>query len=59
MPLEDHIGDICRKARLQTKTDLAQCAAVAGLEVEELQAWETEGQLGERSKWRPWLNWWV
>ncbi len=46
MPLEDHIGDICRKARLQTKTDLAQCAAVAGLEVEELQAWETEGAIG-------------
>ena len=43
MPLEDHIGDICRKARLQTKTDLAQCAEVAGLAVEELQAWETEG----------------
>ena len=43
MPLEDHIGDICRKARLQTKTDLAQCAELAGLAVEELQAWETEG----------------
>ena len=43
MPLEDHIGDICRKARLQTKMDLVQCAEVAGLAVEELQAWETEG----------------
>ena len=45
MPLEDHIGDICRKARLQTRTDMAQCAAAAGLTVEELQAWETEGTI--------------
>lgn len=43
MSLEDHIGDICRKARLQTKTDLAQCAAAAGLSEVELQAWETDG----------------
>ena len=46
MPLEDHIGDICRKARLQTKMDLAQCAAAAGLEAEDLQTWETEGAIG-------------
>ena len=50
MPLEDHIGDICRKARLQTKTDLARCAEVAGLAVEELQVWETEGLIDREVK---------
>jgi len=46
MPLEDHIGDICRKARLQTQTDVAECAALAGLNEDELTAWETDGEIG-------------
>lgn len=43
MPLEDHIGDICRKARLQTQTQLAEAAQAAGLDEGQLQEWETEG----------------
>ena len=43
MPLEDHIGDICRKARLQTQTPIGEAAALAGLTEAQLQEWETEG----------------
>lgn len=43
MPLEDHIGDICRKARLQTKTPVVRVAAAAGLSEAQLHEWETEG----------------
>ena len=43
MPLEDHIGDICRKARLQTKAELTDAACAAGVDVVELQKWETDG----------------
>jgi len=43
MPLEDHIGDICRKARLQTKTELSGAARAAGVGVVELKKWETDG----------------
>jgi len=43
MPLEDHIGDICRKARLQTKAELTDAASAAGLDVVGLQKWETDG----------------
>ena len=43
MPLEDHIGDICRKARLQTKTSEGKAALVAGLSKGQLHEWETKG----------------
>jgi len=43
MPLEDHIGDICRKARLQTKTSEREAALVAGLPKGQLHEWETKG----------------
>ena len=43
MPLEDHIGDICRKARLQTKTSEGEAALVAGLPKAQLHEWETKG----------------
>ncbi len=46
MPLEDHIGDICRKARLQTKTELIDAAQAAGVKAEELQQWESDGVIG-------------
>ena len=46
MPLEDHIGDICRKARLQTKTGLNDAAQAAGVKTEELQQWESNGVIG-------------
>ncbi len=47
MSLEDHIGDVCRKARLQTQTPLAEAAALAGLSEAHLKEWETEGEIGE------------
>jgi glyoxylase-like metal-dependent hydrolase (beta-lactamase superfamily II) len=43
VPLEDHIGDICRKARLQTQTPIGEAASLAGLSEQHLQEWETEG----------------
>ncbi|MGY8649790.1 MAG: MBL fold metallo-hydrolase [Verrucomicrobiia bacterium] len=43
MSLEDHIGDVCRKARLQTGTPIDAAAALAGLTEAQLQEWETEG----------------
>lgn len=46
MSLEDHIGDVCRKARLQTQTPLAEAAALAGLSEARLKEWETEGGIG-------------
>ena len=46
MSLEDHIGDVCRKARLQTQTPLAEAAALAGLSEAHLEKWETEGGIG-------------
>ena len=45
MLLEDHIGDICRKARLQTGTPLSEAASLAGLSEEHLREWETEGDI--------------
>ena len=43
MSLEDHIGDICRKARLQTKTPIGELASLAGLSEVQLQELEAEG----------------
>ena len=43
MSLEDHIGDVCRKARLQTGTPIEEAAVVSGLSEAQLQEWETEG----------------
>jgi hydroxyacylglutathione hydrolase len=43
MPLEDHIGDICRKARVQTKTSMALAMAAAGVDESSLHAFETDG----------------
>lgn len=43
MPLEDHIGDICRKARLQTKTDMTAAMEAAGVNEALLVAFETDG----------------
>ncbi|MBC8325027.1 MAG: MBL fold metallo-hydrolase [Verrucomicrobia subdivision 3 bacterium] len=43
MSLEDHIGDVCRKARLQTGTPISAAAALAGLTEAQLKEWETEG----------------
>ncbi len=43
MPLEDHIGDICRKARLQTQTALDAAANAAGVAPAVLEHFESEG----------------
>jgi len=43
MQLEDHIGDICRKARLQNNIDLGPAARKAGIDEDCLQQWETDG----------------
>ena len=43
MVLEDHIGDICRKARIQTKTDTAATAVAAGVSESLLHEFETDG----------------
>ena len=42
-PLEDHGGDILRKARLATTMNLSQAAAHAGLTLNEYEAWEDRG----------------
>ncbi len=43
MALEDHIGDICRKARIQTKTSMEEAIAVAAVDEASLHAFETDG----------------
>ena len=43
MPLEDHIGDICRKARIQNGTEMAAAAAAAGVDEDLLHVFETDG----------------
>ena len=43
MPLEDHIGDICRKARIQNGTEMAAAAAAAGVDEALLHVFETDG----------------
>ena len=43
MPLEDHIGDICRKARIQTNTSMEVATAAAEVNEDSLHAFETDG----------------
>ena len=43
MLLEDHIGDICRKARIQTNTSMAAVTAAAGVDEALLHTFETDG----------------
>ena len=43
MSLEDHIGDVCRKARLQTGTPIEDASYASGLTGPQLQEWETKG----------------
>ena len=43
VPLEDHIGDICRKARTQTNTSIEAATAAAGVDEALLHAFETDG----------------
>jgi len=43
MQLEDHIGDICRKARIQTGTSMELATAAAEVDKDTLHAFETNG----------------
>lgn len=45
MQLEDHIGDICRKSRLQTGMDLKDAACASGLSEEDMERWENDGNI--------------
>lgn len=48
MNLEDHLGDIIRKARMMTNTSAANAAKAAGLTEAELSALEDSGQTAQR-----------
>ena len=49
MTLEDHVGDIIRKARAMSSVSLEAAAKAAGLSVEELSALEDSGRVTKRS----------
>jgi len=48
MNLEDHLGDVIRKARMMTKVSPADAAKAAGLPEVELTALEDSGMIGKR-----------
>lgn len=48
MNLEDHLGDVIRKARMMTKVSPADAAKAAGLSEAELTALEDSGIIGKR-----------
>ena len=48
MNLEDHVGDILRKARLMTNVTVEATARATGLLVEEMAALEDSGKLAKR-----------
>src|SRR3989304_4545309 len=48
MNLEDHLGDVIRKARMMTKVPPADAAKAAGLSEAELTALEDSGKIGKR-----------
>ena len=48
MNLEDHLGDVIRKARMMTKVSPAEAAKAAGLSEAELTALEESGRIGRR-----------
>jgi hydroxyacylglutathione hydrolase len=48
MNLEDHLGDVLRKARLMTHVSVADAARAAGLSEAELTALEDSGIIGKR-----------
>ena len=48
MNLEDHLGDILRKARGMSKVSLEEAAAAAGITAAEMSAWEDSGTLGKQ-----------
>jgi hydroxyacylglutathione hydrolase len=53
MNLEDHIGDIIRKARQMSDVSPETAAAAAGLTLREFEALEQSGRAATKPKWRP------
>ena len=45
MQLEDHVGDICRKSRIQSGVSLKDAAYEAGLSEEDMEQWEDQGEI--------------
>lgn len=52
MTLEDHLGDIIRKARKAAGVSVEDAARAAGLSTDEFAALETSGQATRPGKWR-------
>jgi len=50
MQLEDHLGDVIRKARVAANVSAENAAKVAGVGVEELKSWESSGQMPPSAK---------
>lgn len=48
MQLEDHLGDIIRKARAMNQISPSEAASAAGISEAELAAWETSGQTANK-----------
>lgn len=53
MTLEDHAGDVLRKARLMAEISASDAAAAAGISEAELEAFERDGQAPARMQWDP------
>jgi glyoxylase-like metal-dependent hydrolase (beta-lactamase superfamily II) len=51
MPLEDHAGDIVRKARMMARLPAAEAAALAGLTREAYEAFEADGRPPAAAAW--------
>ncbi len=49
MSLEDHVGDILRKARMQSKISMAEASAAAGLSEDDYSALEESGRIVKRT----------
>jgi len=54
MNLEDHVGDVIRKARMMAKVSPADAANAAGLSEAELAALEDSGKIGKRPNFAGW-----
>lgn len=53
MSLEDHVGDVIRKAREMAGVSAAAAAQALGIRLEELQALEARGECGRRLDYTP------
>lgn len=51
MTLEDHAGDVLRKARMMAEISVVDAAAAAGISEAELEAFERDGQAPPKFQW--------